>query len=153
MINLLRDFFGKARVPVASGETQEARHDVRIATCALFLEMAHIDGEFSEEEQAHIISILKSKYQLTDEFAAALMGAAREELDRSLDCWQFARLINQHYTDEEKKEIIELAWRIVYVDGRLDMHEDYLMHKLSKLLRVPHKQFIEAKLKAKPEVY
>jgi hypothetical protein len=33
------------------------------------------------------------------------------------------------------------------VDGRLDKHEDYLMHKLSKLLNLYHGQLIDAKLR------
>jgi uncharacterized tellurite resistance protein B-like protein len=126
-----------------------AGDDILVATCALFLEMARIDGEFSEEEQQSILSILTEQYDLSDEHAGLLMSAAREQLDQSLDYWQFANLINQNYSEEEKVEIIEMAWRIVYVDGRLDKHEDYLMHKLSKLLCLSHRQLIDAKLKAK----
>jgi len=126
-------------------------HDIHVATCALFIEMANIDGEFSEDEQYNIVSILKSKYQLSDENVSDLMGAARDELNRSLDYWRFANLINQNYSEREKVEIVELAWRIVYTDGRLDKHEDYLMHKLSTLLHISHEQFIDAKLKAKWE--
>jgi uncharacterized tellurite resistance protein B-like protein len=35
----------------------------------------------------------------------------------------------------------------VFIDGRLDKHEDYLMHKLARLLRLHHKQLIDAKMK------
>jgi len=156
MVDLMKRFFGKDREPDDSqrkpGEKparsgDERGHDVRIATCALLLEIANIDGEFSEDEQRHIVSILKAEYRLSDEYAAALMEAAREELDRSIDLWRFAQRINEHYSEEDKVRIIEMIWRIVYVDGTLDKHEDYLVHKLSKLLRLSHKQFINAKLK------
>ncbi len=151
MIDLLKKVFGKTESTNSSGEVPTPNHDTRVAACALFLEMAGIDGEFSEEEKHRIISILKAKYHLSDEYVAALMVAAGEELNRSLDYWQFTNLINQHYTDEEKIEIVEMAWQIVYVDSKLDKNEDYLMHKFSKLLQIPHRQFIEAKLKAKRE--
>ncbi len=149
MIDSVKKFFGKSQAANSTTGEPATDHDIRVATCALFLEMANIDGEFSEEEKGNIISILKANYQLSDEHTTELMAAAREELDGSLDYWQFANLINQNYSDEEKVEIIEMAWRIVYVDGKLDKHEDYLMHKLSKLLHISHKQFIDAKLKAK----
>ena len=42
---------------------------------------------------------------------------------------------------------IEMIWQVAYADGRLDSHEDYLVHKLATLLRLDHKQLIEAKLK------
>ena len=52
------------------------------------------------------------------------------------------------YGSEQKKtQIIEMVWEIIYIDGKLDQHEDYLVHKLARLLRLSHKQLIEAKLK------
>ena len=50
---------------------------------------------------------------------------------------------------EGKLRIIEMFWKVAYADGRLDSHEDYLIHKLGKLLRLSHKQLIDAKLKTK----
>ena len=46
-------------------------------------------------------------------------------------------------------EIIETLWRVVYVDGKMDKYEHYLMSKLQHLLRVSHNQLIDAKLKVK----
>jgi uncharacterized tellurite resistance protein B-like protein len=152
MIDLMRKFFSVSREADDSGaepggSEEDCHHDVRVATCSLFLEMANIDDEFSEEERDHIVSILKTEYQLSDECATDLMEAAREELEQSVDLWRFASRINEYYSPEEKIQIIEMIWRIVYVDGTMDKHEDYLVHKVSKLLRVSHKQFINAKLK------
>ncbi len=149
MIDLVKRFFGKDEKDNQVNKGKETAHDIRIATCALFLEMSQIDGEFSESERAHIISTLKKDYHLSDEYAVALLEASYEELKGSIDLWHFTNLINQNYSMEEKLQIIENIWRIAYTDGRLDKHEDYLVHKLAKLLRLSHKQLIEAKLKAK----
>ena len=46
-----------------------------------------------------------------------------------------------------KVALIERLWQIVYVDGKMDQHEHYLMNKMSNLLRLSHKQLIDAKLK------
>jgi uncharacterized tellurite resistance protein B-like protein len=59
----------------------------------------------------------------------------------------FARVINDQYTPDEKEALVERLWRIVYVDGKMDQHEHYLMNKLSNLLRLSHKQLIDAKLR------
>jgi uncharacterized tellurite resistance protein B-like protein len=40
-----------------------------------------------------------------------------------------------------------MVWEIAYTDGKLDKYEDYLVHKLAKLLHLTHKQLIEAKLR------
>jgi len=149
MIDLVKKFFGKTSKDSPADEGKDTSHDISIATCALFLEMANIDGEFSESERENIISILKKEYDLSDEHAVALLETSHEELNGSIDLWQFTNLVNQNYSTEEKLQIIETIWKIAYTDGKLDKHEDYLAHKLAKLLRLNHKQLIEAKLKAK----
>jgi uncharacterized tellurite resistance protein B-like protein len=149
MIDLVRKFFGKSSEDEVLDHNGQTAHDVRIATCAILLEMANIDGEFTEMERENIISILKKNFDVVDEYAEELIKESNEEVERSIDLWQFAKLINQSYSIEEKIQIIENVWEIVYADGRLDKHEDYLVHKLANLLRLDHKQLIEAKLKVK----
>ncbi|CAB5131065.1 hypothetical protein D3OALGB2SA_3637 [Olavius algarvensis associated proteobacterium Delta 3] len=147
MIDIVNRFFGKTVSDGGRQATPGAGHDIRLAACALFLEMARIDGSFTEDETREILSILEGRYGLSADDAGELMAAADKELNDSVDLWQFARLINENYTNDEKLEIIEMLWRIVYVDGRLDQHENYLMHKLEQLLRLSHKQLIDMKLK------
>lgn len=147
MVNFIRQFFDKSAPAVSNGDKSADVRDIRVATCALFLEMAHIDGEFSDAERENIIAILKKDYQLPDEHVGELLKASEEELKKSVDLWQFTNLINQNYSLEEKIRIIELMWEIVYADGKLDHYEDYLVHKLANLLRLTHKQLIDAKLK------
>ena len=54
---------------------------------------------------------------------------------------------NENYSNEEKIEIVEMLWQIVYVDGTMDAHEHYLMAKVKNLLRLDHHRIIEAKRK------
>ncbi len=152
MIDLVKRFFSQVPRDGATAKEESGSHDIRIATCALFLEMSHIDGEFNESERDYVVSILRRDFGLSDEHAAALLEAAHGELKESIDLWQFTNLINQNYSVEEKLQIIETIWRIGYTDGKLDKHEDYLVHKLAKLLRLNHKQLIDAKLRAKKAV-
>ncbi len=147
MIDLVKKFFGKGATTDAVEQRENESHDIRIATCALMLEMANIDGEFSPSEREHIVSNLKKDHGLSDECAAELIDASNEELKGSIDLWQFTNLVNQNYSIEEKTRIIEMVWKLAYADGSLDKHEDYLVHKLANLLRLTHKQLIEAKLK------
>jgi len=122
-------------------------HDTRVAICALCLEIARIDERFTDAEMETILSILKGKYGLSQDHADALIAEAEKELENSVDLWQFAKLINENYSNAEKIEIIETLWRIVFVDGKMDRYEHYLMNKLQNLLRLSHDQLIAAKLK------
>jgi uncharacterized tellurite resistance protein B-like protein len=147
MLDVIKRFFNQATTDVSQDTNQNAEHDIRVATCALFVEIARIDEKFTEAEMATILTILKEKYGLSRDHADALMAEAEKELEESVDLWQFARRINENYSNEEKVEIIETLWRIVYVDGKMDRYEHYLMNKLQTLLRLSHDQLIAAKLK------
>lgn len=146
MIDIIKKFFDRTETKESIIPEKNTPHDIRIATCALLIEMSNIDGEFSKSERENIISILRNDYQLSDEHTSALIETSREELEGSIDLWRFASLINKNYSVEEKVQVIEMIWRVAYADGHLDKHEDYLVHKLAKLLRLSHKQLIDAKL-------
>jgi len=150
MIDLVKQFFGKMTGGDAGGG--ESSHDIRIATCALLLEMSRIDGDFSDLEREAILLIIKRDYGVDEECTTAIIEAADGELKGSLDLWQFTNLINRHYTPEEKIGIIELVWRIAYTDGRLDKNEDFLVHKLANLLRLTHRQLIDAKIRVREDM-
>jgi uncharacterized tellurite resistance protein B-like protein len=147
MLDKLKRFFSKIQENDAPMDRALAQHDMRIAACALFVEISRIDEEFTPEEMETVLSILKEQYDLSREHADALVTAAEKELENSVDLWQFAKLINENYSNDEKVELVEMLWRIVYVDGKMDAYEHYLMNKLKNLLRLSHDQLISAKLK------
>lgn len=147
MLDSIKRFFTGATANAPKDAHQATEHDVRVAACALFLEMAHIDEKFTAAEMETVLAIVKEKYGLSPEHADALVAEADRELSESVDLWQFARLINKNYSTAEKIEIIEILWRMVFVDGKMDRYEHYLMNKLKNLLRLSHDQLIAAKLK------
>lgn len=148
MMDLLRRPFGRRKPKDSPSHQKPDLGDVRIAACALFLEMARADGEFSDAERSRILAILKNDYHLSDDDALTLIQATDQELEQSIDLWQFTKRINQSYSHEQKISIIHMLWKIVYADGSLDKHERYLADKLSKLLRLSHEELIESKLNA-----
>jgi uncharacterized tellurite resistance protein B-like protein len=147
MIDVVKRFFGKAATEVSKDANQNTAHDIRVATCALFVEIARIDEKFTAAEMETILTILKQKYGLSQDHADALIAEAERALEKSVDLWQFTKLINANYSNEEKIKIIEILWQIVYVDGKMDQYEHYLMNKLQNLLHLTHDQLIKAKLK------
>jgi uncharacterized tellurite resistance protein B-like protein len=148
MLNIMQRFFKPADHAMDDSGDSSSAHDVNVATCALLLEIAQIDGEFSNEEKENIIEILKKEYQLSDDYIQEITKIAKQELKESHDLWKFTNLINNYYDQAEKIRIIEIIWKVVYSDGNLDKHEDYLVHKLSRLLNLRHSELINAKLKA-----
>jgi len=149
MLDLVKSYFTKGPKSPGSSPGRTDKKRIQIAACALLLEIAAIDGEFSAEEQDLILSILRKDNHMSDEEAHSLMREAQSERDKSIDLWRFASLINQNYSEEEKMHVIETVWKVIFADGRLDGHEDHLVHGLAGLLRLSHAQLIEAKMKAR----
>ncbi|MCK9274374.1 MAG: TerB family tellurite resistance protein [Syntrophales bacterium] len=150
MLDLVKKLFGKEDGQ-ALPEPASA-HDIAVAACALLLEMSGIDGAFTEAEKNRVLSLAKEMFTLSDEEAAVLIDTAERELEGSLDLWQFARMINTHYSREEKEMVVEMVWRIAYADGRLHAMEDHLVHKIADLLQLNHRQLIDAKIRVISEL-
>lgn len=133
--------------------TREAdEHDdprrLQVATCALLVEIARIDSQFTREERERIIEIVRTRFRLSEEDASEILQAAEEEARDSVHLWRFTHLINSNFSIPEKEEVVELLWRVIYEDGRLDRYEDHLIHRIASLLNLTHKQLIAAKVKA-----
>jgi uncharacterized tellurite resistance protein B-like protein len=149
MIENIKKFFSENIDTSEQKSESSSEHAVSIATCALLLEMAHADSEFSNDERDQIISILKSSYGITENEAKELIILSEQERKDSTDLWQFTNLINLKYSREEKIQIAEILWTIVYKDGKVDQHEEYLMRKLTYLLDLDHQDMIAAKFNAR----
>ncbi|MCF8062873.1 MAG: TerB family tellurite resistance protein [Deltaproteobacteria bacterium] len=150
MLNMIRRLFSPAE---KGSQTEESGvDDVRVAACALLIEVASIDGEFSDHEREAIIAALRNGLCVPEDEVKAVLEIARKELEGSIDLWQFTHLVNRHSTIAEKEGILELVWQVVLSDLRIDKHEDYLVRKLAELLRLDHRQMIEAKLRAREQL-
>ncbi|MFZ3064966.1 MAG: TerB family tellurite resistance protein [Nitrospirota bacterium] len=147
MLNKIDSFFSKY-LNKKGGKVQRA-HNIEAATCAVLLEIAKIDEEFTNEEQKIINNILKKKFSLTDKEVDELVKLTSEELKQSSDLWHFTDTINKNFTKEQKVQLIEHIWQIIYSDKHLKGHEDYLVHKLQRLMWLDHKDLIDAKTKSK----
>jgi uncharacterized tellurite resistance protein B-like protein len=121
---------------------------VQLATCALLLEIAHADSRLHDLEELVLQDLLQQKFDLPDQAVTELIALAQVERTQSPDLYHFAREINQNFSLEEKLEVMDGLWRLVYADGVLDRYEDALIGQIAGLLRLSHRQLIDAKLKA-----
>lgn len=147
MIKGLKDFFNNTMTPTTDVDDDQRR--LRVATCALLLEVAHADREFSPGEQEQVTNIVRERFELTESEAADLIDLADQERQASGDMYQFARLINDTFPKPRKLAVVELLWQIVYSDGVLEAHEDAMMHRLGNVLGVRHEELMAVKVKVK----
>lgn len=148
MIENIKNLFSEKMQPIKE-EIHPDQNKISIATCALLLEMAHSDSEFSAEEKQHILEILKKNFVLGENDAEELLLLAEQERKESLDLWQFTNLINENYSREDKLKVVDTLWQVIFTDGKINQHEDYLIRKLTNLLNLQHEDMIAAKLKTR----
>lgn len=148
MINAIRNFFDNKLSANESTDPEEIEHQLRLATAALFIEMMYQDDKVHAVEVATVKSLLKSKFELSDEETLALFDLARQELGDATDFYQFTNLIARNYTEQQKIRVIEYLWMIAYADGHLDTYEEHMVRRIADLIYVSHKDFIRTKHKA-----
>ena len=79
-------------VPVSQEDTIDDA-EVRLAACALLIEIAHADEDFTEDERQHLASAIRRQYGLVGEQAEELISLAEEAQSTAVDLWQFTKLI------------------------------------------------------------
>lgn len=152
MLESIQRFFRRASEPSPAGADPSApdpaARKLRIAACALLLEMAHADEEFTADERLHVEEVVARHFDLGPETARELIELADTERREATDLYQFTSLINAHYDEGQRMVLAEVLWRVVFADGELSRHEDYLMRKLASLLELRPGYLGEARRRA-----
>lgn len=142
----IRSFFQKNMAVEQNGGSDGkagARHEtaaeaeqkrLHIAACALLLELAHADEQFSDSERAHIEAVLQRHFGLDNSTALELMKLAEAERANAVDLFQFTSLIRKSYDLGQKTLLAEIMWSLVMSDGRIAHHEAHMLRKIASLL-------------------
>lgn len=148
MFEALRHLFDGSHADHALQAQTENRR-LQIAACALLLEIAHADDEFSEDERQHIDNVVVRHFDLDPAEARGVMAVAEEARRESVDLHQFTALVSRHYDEGQRLVLAELLWRVVYADGKLTDREAILARKLGYLLELPPGYLADARNRAR----
>jgi uncharacterized tellurite resistance protein B-like protein len=118
----------------AENTADPERKRLHIAACALLLELAHADDQFSSGERDHIEAVLQRHFGLDNATALELMKLAEAERANAIDLYQFTSLIKNSYDLGQKTLLAEIMWSLVMSDGRIAHHEAHMLRKIANLL-------------------
>ena len=110
-----------------------------LAATALLLEMGRMDDQIDDSERVRIAQLVKWKFGLDDETAAALIAQAEEDSASSTQLFGYTSTIVEHTEPGERVQIVELLWDVAYADGVLHDLEASLVRRIAGLLYVTDK--------------
>jgi uncharacterized tellurite resistance protein B-like protein len=147
MIQNIRSFFRNTMRPeTEAAEAASASNErLHVAACALLLELAHADDEFSDSERHHVEAVVRRHLALDEDTAQRLIDLADEERRAAIDLFQFTSLIRDSYDLGQKTLLAEIMWGVVLADGRIERHESYLLRKIANLLDLKPGYLAEAR--------
>lgn len=148
MLETIQRFFDSRIAPAVADRVEAtAEHGYQLATAALLVEMSKADAEVKEEERTAITSAVQRAFRLSSAQTDELMRLAEEEAEKATSLYEFTRLINEHFSPQQKAHVVELLWQVAFADGDVDKYEEHLVRKIANLIYVPHRAFIQAKHK------
>tara|TARA_Y100000389_G_scaffold145818_1_gene144404 strand:+ start:1146 stop:1559 length:414 start_codon:yes stop_codon:yes gene_type:complete len=116
---------------------------------ALLIHAAKIDENYSEKEE-EIIKQALLKIGANDENIQKIVNDGKSIEDNANQILDFTKEV-KNMNNQNKIEIIETLWRIIYSNKEADMYETNLMRRLAGLLYIDNKIIGDIKEKIKKE--
>ncbi|HUH13878.1 MAG TPA: TerB family tellurite resistance protein [Longimicrobiales bacterium] len=136
MLDALKRLLGGAPAPETPPrpEAPAGVDPLHLAACALLLEVAHADGEFSPEERAHLEDVLERHFGLPADSGRELLALAEAERRSATDQYRFTSVLQEGYDLGQKMVLAEVMWGLVLADGEIAEHEQYMTRQIANLL-------------------
>ncbi len=144
MLNRIKQLFD-AQMDVEHASS--APSCINKAVAALLIEVSRADYELTETERQSVISAVQQTFAASTEELDELISLAEAEVEKSISMYQFTQLVNEHYSYEQKLQLISGMWQVAFSDGELSKYEDHLIRRVADLIYVSHKDFIRLKLR------
>ena len=111
--------------------------DRQLAAAALLVEAGLVDGHFDDTERDAIRRLLVERLEVPAENVDDVFSEAEAQAREATDVWSFARIVKDAYSEDERVDVIEMLWEVVYADGVADDFEANLLRRIAGLLYVP----------------
>lgn len=118
------------------------------AIATLLIEAARVDDNTTEADIAEAKKSLKLLANINSEQADVLIGKVSLPKNRPTSYLPLTRTINQNLDYDQKCVLIGAMWAIAHSDSHIDPHEDHIIRKISDLIYVSHRDFINQKIKS-----
>ncbi len=127
-----------------------AKNEEIIAATAMLLSIAKADNILDNNELKTISDIITDFFELpSKDESNTMIEKADNELEKSIDIFEFGRILNQYWNYEDKVDFICCAFEVGCSDGDLHYFEEHLIKKVATILNVNHQDLINSKIEMK----
>ena len=123
------------RLFTTRSEAEPLAMEPRLATAALLVHLAAVDGVTSAAERAAVKGALIDHYDLGEHEVDRLVAEATKHDAQSVDFYRFTSAL-ANLPEEEKIAIIRMMWQVVYADGSNHELEDNMVWRIAELIHV-----------------
>jgi uncharacterized tellurite resistance protein B-like protein len=117
----------------------------------LMARVAFVDRQVNEAEFDAMADILEEKWEVTPLEAALIAEVAVSQIGAGMDIYGAARDFFAATSEEQRVKFLDVLFTVAESDGFVTYEETEEIRLLSKLLKLSHHQFIDAKLKISPD--
>jgi uncharacterized tellurite resistance protein B-like protein len=113
----------------------------------LMARVAYVDHEVQEDEFDSMVQAIKGNWELSEVEAALVAETAVSTITRGLDYYRLSRRFFESTTEDERVRFMDALFAVADADGRVSYEEIEEIRTIATVLKMTHKQFIDAKLK------
>ena len=124
------------RLSAPEEEAKLAGDELQLATAALLVHAAAVDGHVAAAERAVLKALMERHFALPPDEAEALVAEAEERERSAIDIYTFTRVLQGKLAQEDRQHIVELMWEIVAADGEVHPYESNLVWRAAELIGV-----------------
>ncbi len=136
MINRIKAFFVDHQAQPGGAGGHHTVDEFHLAAAALLVEAATIDTTFDDAERGKILDFAEHRLGLNDEEARTLLDAAETVAGNSTQLFRFTTSVKNKFSYQERVELVETLWEVIYADGKADPYEQQLMRRIGGLIYV-----------------
>ncbi len=136
MLDALRHLVQDSLPGTPGAHSRVHPHDVRVAACALLLELANADGHFSALERSRIAGMLQRWFGVHAADAESLLAEAASVRRDAAGPFVFTTQLVQEYDVAQRTVVAELLWEVALADGSVDEAETALIAEVAQALEL-----------------
>ncbi len=136
MFDLLKTFISETIGRSDAGQPAYAENDYRLATAALLIHVANVDGKIDPPERLRLRELIEARFGLDDAATTRLIEAAEQSDKEAVDFFHFTNVLKRSLDDDGRHKIIEMMWDVVFADGAVTEFEENVVWRIAELLGV-----------------